>query len=473
MYNNRIFRNLNINNEINFLNNNYRNIFKKNNNTFMKSLHKNNPINYFNDMDDNINPNKFNFNNTMNNFYPKKKQRNFMININGNMINDFNNFHMKNINKNNYRMNNRTNFNIMNDLNISMNNLSIQGKLDLFLKPENSLPCKKVKISCTFKDKIKDILEKFRNLTHNYDDPLKLLYKGKYLNENLTVGECKLNHNDIIIVVFYTGLFGGSECLNKEINIKFIKVFGSTCELNYQGDLFGLLKLCLLKEISSKLNENKFETIPGIISCIMKILKNGYCYFKDPREEIKYVLKKMIDSNIINFSKFVDEKINSYEMKIIFNLLQKEDLQEMNDIKNRLSKYNRYIKLFDEQFEKARKESIFEFSIISLVIIEREDFKSFEREREKCPNRTETILFHGTNIEPIANILTGYFKQSIGKCWQFGKGVYFTDSLDYCWYYGNPGGNRENLNKIPKIDETFTLIASSIYYDSTRKKKSL
>ena len=201
------------------------------------------------------------------------------------------------------------------------------------------------------------------------------------MNENLTVGECKLNHNDIInvVLVCYTGIVGGSECLNKEINIKFIKVFGSTCELNYQGDLFGLLKLCLLKEISSKLNENKFETIPGIISCIMKILKNGYCYFKDPREEIKYVLKKMIDSNIINFSKFVDEKINSYEMKIIFNLLQKEDLQEMNDIKNRLSKYNRYIKLFDEQFEKARKESIFEFSIISLVIIEREDFKSFER----------------------------------------------------------------------------------------------
>ena len=51
--------------------------------------------------------------------------------------------------------------------------------------PENSLRCKTVKISCTFKDKIKDILEKFRSLNHNYDYPLKLLYKGKYLNENL------------------------------------------------------------------------------------------------------------------------------------------------------------------------------------------------------------------------------------------------------------------------------------------------
>ena len=51
-----------------------------------------------------------------------------------------------------------------------------------------------------------------------------------------------------------------------------------------------------------------------------------------------------------------------------------------------------------------------------------------------------------------------------------GEGVYFTESLDYCWYYGNTGGNRENLNIIPKIDETFTLIASSIYFDKTRKE---
>lgn len=191
----------------------------------MKSLYMNNHINYFNDMDDNINPNKFNFNNTMNNFYPKKNQRNFMNNINGNMINDYNNFHKKNINKNNYRMNNRINFNIMNDLNISMDNLSIKRKLDLILIYGLAYSSKKVKISCTFKDKIKSILEKFRRLTYNYDIPLRLLYKGKYLNENLTVGECELNHNDIIKVDFYTGVFGGSETLYKEINIKFIKVF--------------------------------------------------------------------------------------------------------------------------------------------------------------------------------------------------------------------------------------------------------
>jgi len=112
-----------------------------------------------------------------------------------------------------------------------------------------------------------------------------------------------------------------------------------------------------------------------------------------------------------------------------------------------------------------KKNSIFEFTIISLVIIEREDFQAFENERRKCPNRVDRILYHGTSIEPISCILTGYFRKSINRCYQHGKGVYFTDMLDYCWFYGCKESNRINGNKIPKIDDTFTFIACSIYYD--------
>ena len=63
-------------------------------------------------------------------------------------------------------------------------------------------------------------------------------------------------------------------------------------------------------------------------------------------------------------------------------LLTKHDLNEMNDIRFRLSKYNKYIKLFNIEFERAKKESFFEFSIVSLVVIEREDFEKFEEERK-------------------------------------------------------------------------------------------
>ena len=67
--------------------------------------------------------------------------------------------------------------------------------------------------------------------------------------------------------------------------------------------------------------------------------------------------------------------------------------------------------MFDKEFEKAKRGNIFECSIISLVVIEREDFETFEIEREKCPNRVEKILYHGTSIEPISCILTGLFKR--------------------------------------------------------------
>ena len=115
--------------------------------------------------------------------------------------------------------------------------------------------------------------------------------------------------------------------------------------------------------------------------------------------------------------------------------------------------------------------NVFEFSIISMAIMEREDFQIFEKERKNCPNRIDRILYHGTSIEPISCILTGYFRKSTERCYQHGKGVYFTDMLDYCWFYGGAESNRSNKNKIPKIDDTFTLIANAIYYNKNGFRK--
>ena len=70
--------------------------------------------------------------------------------------------------------------------------------------------------------------------------------------------------------------------------------------------------------------------------------------------------------------------------------------------------------------------------MISLVVIEREDFERFETEREKCPNRVERILYHGTSVEPISGILTGLYRKSLERKKAInGPGVYFTDLLDY------------------------------------------
>jgi hypothetical protein len=180
----------------------------------------------------------------------------------------------------------------------------------------------------------------------------------------------------------------------------------------------------------------------------------------------------MKGSHILNFSKYIDKTINSNQINILLQKLNNSDLACINDIRKRLLKYNEYMKLFEKDFEKVKKNSIFEFTIISLVVAERKDLKTFEKERKNCPNRIDKILYHGTQIEviqengeikePIPSILTGHFQQS--RCIQHGEGIYFTDVLDNCWFYGGKT-NRNNGNVIPNINDTFTLIACSTYYD--------
>ena len=406
-----------------------------------------------------------------------------------NMMNNFNNMlNMNNINK---QMNN---MNINN--NITKNGISVYFRAsDQYY--ESSPP---IMVQVAYDEKVSSMIEKYRNKSGDHDMTKKFIFNafniegifdsnspmhqpilervpnikdGDHLAD-LTVEELGFTDNANIFVVITKRIKGaGCPWLQKEINIKFIKnnIKNNKIKGKRNSEIIGLLKLSLLKEISVKLDYNqlKKKKISNFIIYILKLLKKGYIREPDMKENINSILKKIRGSNIINFSRYVDEIINAKELENIISLLGKEDFDEINDIKNRLSVYNDYIKIFDKEFEKAKKESIFEFSIISLAIMEREDFEIFERERNKCPNRVDKILFHGTSIEPISCILTGYFRKSQDKCYQHGKGVYFTDFLDYCWFYGGAESNRANKNKIPKVGDTFTLIASSIYYDQTRK----
>ena len=297
-------------------------------------------------------------------------------------------------------------------------------------------------------------------------------FHERILDLSLTVAEAGLKNGSKIFITNRMDVKGANgPWYDKEINIKFIKVSKNTGIISH-CQLVGLLKLCLLKEISAKLSDDNIEKLPNIIGCIMKILKKGYIETSENiKETIKEVLKKMKGSNILNFSYYVDETIDMNQTDKLMKLLDKDDFKKINDIRYRLSKYNKYIEFFNKKFEKAKKESIFEFSVVSLIIIEREDFEKFEQERSKCPNRVDKILYHGTSVEPISCILTDFFKKSVDRSYQHGKGVYFTDFLDYCWFYGGQESNRANKNRIPGLNDTFTLITCCRYYNKKGYRK--
>ena len=318
-----------------------------------------------------------------------------------------------------------------------------------------------------------ELIEKYRKASGDYELNNKFLFGGNNININFTCSQLGLKNYSTISVLRQNCVRGAGYWYIKEINIKFIKVSKKIINKNDNKEITGLLKLCLLKEISQKISGDKLKSLPDLVYYILRILSNGYIQDNpyDIKKNVKEVLEKSKGSNIITFSNYVDEIIDSQLMNKILNLLDKKNSIEMINLKNILSNYNNCIKFFNKEFIRSLKESIFEFSIISLVIIERENFKRFEEERLNCPNRVEKILYHGTSIKNTSNILKDVYLKSKLENAINGIGVYFTDLLDYAWYYGSEKGKRYNFLGIPKIDDTFTVIMNYIYYDRNGLKK--
>ena len=99
----------------------------------------------------------------------------------------------------------------------------------------------------------------------------------------------------------------------------------------------------------------------------------------------------------------------------------------------KLSKYEKEINLFNKEFYVALRNSLFEYSLVSATFVERNDFENFKKEREKCPNCADKLLFHATNIRVIPYILTNNFRKA--RINLYGEGIYFTDQIDYCFFY--------------------------------------
>ena len=258
------------------------------------------------------------------------------------------------------------------------------------------------------------------------------------------------------------------------INIRFIKsnIYNFTNQLN-KPYLSGILKLCLLKEIAIK---SHIEGLPNNILNILEILKNNQIEYNTIEEGIANTLNKIKGNNIINFSNYVDEFIKSSDIdNYIIPKLDSDLREEILYIYNCLAKYVKYEKRFEIELKRATRESAFEYSVISLVIIEKKNVDEFENNKKLCKNRADRVLFHGTSKKAVSLILPKMFKISTIRA-QHGQGVYFTEDLDSCWIYGSENNfNGKNdcgrdLN-VPKVGEFLNYIVSYIYYDKKLLKR--
>ena len=208
-----------------------------------------------------------------------------------------------------------------------------------------------------------------------------------------------------------------------------------------------------------------------------KKLENAQIYeaeindFLQTQKTINYDAKSnfSLDTNITENNleeKEIDEEEFNHIFESIKDLAENQELELNEEIENIRSNES-FNKSLLNYLETAFKESVFEFSITGIVVNNKEKQKSeYEERKRNCPNCETKILFHATKILFSSKILTTNFRLSRDN--YFGLGVYFGDQLDYIKYYYN---YPDTYQTITKLNESFSIVVSEVYYDKTKFKQ--
>ena len=205
---------------------------------------------------------------------------------------------------------------------------------------------------------------------------------GEVLIKEKTLISQKINNNNNTIL-----LLAGLLDEDVDVDASIIVINDNHPKFNI-NNLFGLMRLCLLKEIGKKIKnnfENKYsDKLPERIRYIMDILiyKNIPVGFNKTINSIMGVLKKLKGENIINIAKFIEDYLNKSDLNVLINLLEDEVKENAFKLINCLGIYNDYTKLFEIEFDKVKKNSLFDYSIVSLTIVDRKDIEKFEKEKK-------------------------------------------------------------------------------------------
>ena len=234
--------------------------------------------------------------------------------------------------------------------------------------------------------------------------------------------------------------------------------------------LTGLLRLMLVKYISSFITDTSninSQEIKKIISDLRIGLKEK----ENTKEDIKANLEETQGNNILVYSNYINSIISDIIINQLLQLLPKNKQNEVKKQWSLLSKYQDFSKLFEEELFKAIERSYFDYSLIGLSLYEQKNRRIFIESMNTCPNLVVKYLFHGTQLDPIKEILTDGFLYT-RKAF-YGMGIYFSDMLDYVAFYA--GGKdfktrREYFGKVIPVNSVFSCVSAEIYYSQSKKK---
>lgn len=354
-----------------------------------------------------------------------------------------------------------------------------------------------------------------------------LLFNGKCLaNVYKTLSDYKIKDNSTILLrVPANYVFDPGESKNNEneipiYNQKLSLLPNIICGVDYDCEINEELYDNLKEELSEIINKENFSIIElrkgsnifkitligdlalnGIkasecnktskeINHVLKKIesKKFVCLGNNFPSDIKYKIPNYSDNKnrikLVNFLKEISKKnedilqtssaLNSIEFEQILEKTMKNvsDVviaQEINQKKYILNKLEEFNKKIESILKQSKIDSIFEFGVVGLSLINR-DISNYKNCKNNCKNLVETFLFHGTSTDSSSLITTSNFKKAETDF--FGPGIYMTDMLDYAGFYAfdpdNDSGKFVNHQRIRKIDETFTIVASQVFYNNLK-----
>ena len=257
------------------------------------------------------------------------------------------------------------------------------------------------------------------------------------------------------------------------INIKFFNIKNNNNNYsNYEKkELSGILNLCLIKIISNLFDANNIYKVGDQdLKNIINQLRDSLNFTNDTKHDIELILKEKTGNNILAYSEYINSIIDTQKINYMKNLLDNNKQNEIDIYWRCLSNYEEYGSFFEKEFINDLRQTYFDYSLIALNILEKDNENIYKQKRNSCPNVVKRIMYHGTQIDVIGKILTSEFKYSRKPF--YGMGIYFSDMIDYIPFYcggDNYDNRRINFEKIASVGGTFSLIASEMFYDSTKK----